>query len=73
MKMHYYPETDSLYIELRSGDGVEVKKIAEGFNADFDIKGRVVSFDIDCASIILDLTTLDVVALPHKSMGTTRS
>ena len=71
--MHYYPETDSLYIELRSGDGVEVKQIAEGFNADIDTEGRVVGFDISYASIILDLTTLDVVALPHKSMGNARS
>jgi uncharacterized protein YuzE len=30
MKLHYYPETDSLYIELRSEPGAETREIAEG-------------------------------------------
>ena len=29
MKLHYYAETDSLYIELRDGAGVEVREIAD--------------------------------------------
>ena len=36
MKLHYYPETDSLYIELRSGPSTETREIANGLNADFD-------------------------------------
>jgi uncharacterized protein YuzE len=65
MKLHYYAETDSLYIELRSGAGVEVREIAQGLNADIDAEGRVVGLDIDHASTMLDLTTLETVALPH--------
>lgn len=68
MKLHYYAETDSLYIELRAGEGVEVRQIAEGLNADIDAEGRVVGLDIDHASSQLDLTTLETVALPHKTM-----
>ncbi|MEP6867775.1 MAG: DUF2283 domain-containing protein [Novosphingobium sp.] len=64
MKLHYYAETDSLYIELRDGAGVEVREIAEGLNADLDAEGRVVGLDIDHASTKLDLTTLETVALP---------
>jgi uncharacterized protein YuzE len=67
MKLHYYAETDSLYIELRSGAGVEVREIAEGLNADIDAEGRVVGLDIDHASTMLDLTTLETVALPHTT------
>ena len=68
MKLHYYAETDSLYIELREGAGVEVREIAEGLNADLDASGRVIGFDIDHASIMLDLSTLETVALPHTTM-----
>jgi uncharacterized protein YuzE len=68
MKLHYYAETDSLYIELREGAGVEVREIAEGLNADLDADGRVIGLDIDHASTMLDLSTLETVALPHVSM-----
>lgn len=67
MKLHYYVETDSLYIELRAGAGVEVREIADGLNADIDADGRVVGLDIDHASQLLDLSTLETVALPHKT------
>lgn len=68
MKLHYYAETDSLYIELREGAGVEVREIAEGLNADIDADGKVVGLDIDQASKLLDLSTLETIALPHKTM-----
>ena len=68
MKLHYYAETDSLYIELRDGAGVEVREIADGLNADLDAEGRVVGFDIDRASKNLDLTTLETFALPLTTM-----
>lgn len=63
MKLHYYPETDSLYIELKSGPGVETREVSEGFNVDFDADGAVVGLDLDHASR-LDLHTLETVALP---------
>lgn len=64
MKLHYYPETDSLYIELKAEPGAETREIAEGLNADFNAAGEVVGFDIDRASRHLDLTTLEAVSLP---------
>ena len=68
MKLHYYPETDSLYIELSAGTGVEVREIADGLNADLDAKGRVVGLDIDHASTHLDLTKLETVSLPQMRL-----
>jgi uncharacterized protein YuzE len=64
VKLHYYPETDSLYIELRDGVGAEVREIAQGLNADLDAEGRVIGLDIDAASKLLDLSTLETVSLP---------
>ena len=68
MKLHYYSETDSLYIELSGRPGVETREIAEGLVADIDAQGAVVGFDIDGASKKLDLSTLETIALPVKSM-----
>lgn len=67
MKLHYYPETDSLYIELKDGAGVETREIADGLNADLDADGAVVGLDIDRASLKLDLSTLETGTLPLKA------
>jgi uncharacterized protein YuzE len=68
MKLHYYPETDSLYIELRDAPAAETREVAEGLNADLGADGQVVGFDIDGASAKLDLGTLEVIALPIASL-----
>jgi uncharacterized protein YuzE len=67
MKLHYYPETDSLYIELRDEPGSETREIADGLNVDLNEQGQVVGFDIDHASRNLDLTTLEAAGLPLKA------
>ncbi len=64
MKLHYYPETDSLYIELQSGPGVEAREISSGLVADLDASGRIVGLDIDHAPEHLDLSTLETIDLP---------
>ena len=66
MKLHYYPETDSLYIELKSGPGVETREVSDGLNVDLDADGGVVGLDIDRASR-LDLQTIETVALPVQT------
>lgn len=64
MRLHYYAETDSLYIDLVDRPGVESRELAAGVAADFDESGNIVGIDIDRASRIADLTHLDSVALP---------
>ncbi len=64
MKLHYYPETDSLYIELQSRPGVEAREIVSGLIVDLDAEGHVVGLDIDHASKHLDLSTVETVDLP---------
>ena len=53
MKLHYYPETDRLYIELTEKPGVETYEIPDGLNADVDDAGNVVGFDIDHLAALL--------------------
>ena len=65
MKLHYYPETDSLYIELKDGPGTETREVVAGLLVDLDAKGDVVGFDIDHASKKFDLSVIETVALPQ--------
>jgi uncharacterized protein YuzE len=67
MKLHYYPETDSLYIELSDSPGAEAREIVEGLLVDFDKDGDVVGLDIDHASRKLDLSKVETVALPSAT------
>ena len=67
MKIHYYPETDSLYIELQPRPGTQTREISDGLMVDLDEKGSVVGFDIDHASARIDISTLETIALPLRS------
>ncbi len=67
MKLHYYPETDSLYIELKADPSTETREIADGVNIDFGQDGTVVGLDIDHASQRLNLSTLETSGLPFRS------
>jgi uncharacterized protein YuzE len=67
MKLHYYPETDSLYIELNAAPGSETRVVAPGVNADFAADGMIVGFDIEGASR-LDLGTLETIDLPLTAL-----
>ena len=67
MKLHYYPETDSLYIELKPEPGARTREVASGLNVGLDANGEVVGFDIDFASKRSDLSTLETFALPVRA------
>ena len=67
MKLHYYAESDSLYVELEDEPGTETRAVSDGLNADLDATGHVVGFDIDHASSRVELPTLEVQALPLRS------
>ena len=64
MKLHYYPETDSLYIELNTRPSADSRETADGLVVDFDAGGNVVGIDVDQASQKLDLASLEAEPLP---------
>ena len=64
MKLDFFPETDSLYIELNSNPSADAREIAKGVVIDFDADGNVVGIDIDHASKKVNLHKLDCVDLP---------
>ena len=45
MKVKYYPETDSLYIDLSSKLSVDSREVSEGVVLDYDADGNLVGID----------------------------
>ena len=72
MKFHYYPETDSLYIDLSEKVSVDSREVAPGVVLDFDAEGHLVGIDIDHASQIVNLSHLEAEALPIGSLSLTK-
>ena len=66
MKLNYYPETDSLYIDLSEKTSVESKEISEGIVLDYDADGNLVGIDIDNASKKVHLKELTLSKLPSN-------
>jgi uncharacterized protein YuzE len=64
MKLNYYPDTDSLYIDLAERQSAESKEVSEGIVLDYDADGNIVGIDIDNASKKLELRTLVLNKLP---------
>jgi len=59
VKLHYYPDTDSLYIDLNANPSADSREVAERLVIDLDSAGRVVGIDIQHVSQMMDLKTLE--------------
>lgn len=66
MKLNYYKETDSLYIDLSEKTSVESKEVSEGVVLDYDAEGALVGIDIDNASKKIQLKELILSRLPSN-------
>ncbi|MBM4288241.1 MAG: DUF2283 domain-containing protein [Deltaproteobacteria bacterium] len=66
MKISYYPETDSLYIDLSAKASVDSLEVSEGVVVDYDAEGKITGIDIDNASHKLELDELIVHNLRTK-------
>jgi uncharacterized protein YuzE len=66
MKLHYYRDTDSLYIDLSSKTSTESKEVSDGVVLDYDAAGNLVGIDIDNASRKIDLKEVILSKLPAE-------
>lgn len=73
MKFHYYPDTDSLYIELSDKAGADSQEVAPGVVLDFDAAGQLIGIDVDHASKIVDLSRLEAESLPIHTLSVSSS
>jgi uncharacterized protein YuzE len=64
MRVSYYRDTDSLYIDLSEQPSAESREISEGVVLDYDASGRLVGIDIDHASRTVELQRFIVSKIP---------
>ena len=66
MKLNYYADTDSLYIDLSEQPSAESREVSEGVVLDYDAQGNLVGIDIDNASKKVQLDQLVLNKLPSQ-------
>jgi uncharacterized protein YuzE len=66
MKIQYFPETDTLYIELADRPSIESEMINESLIVDLDEAGKPVGITIEHYSQTADSTTIETL-LPAQS------
>lgn len=71
MKLNYYSDTDSLYIDLSSKPSTESREITEGVVLDYDSEGNLVGIDIDNASRKVDLREVILSKIPAEVQAVT--
>jgi uncharacterized protein YuzE len=66
MKLEYYSETDSLYIDLTDRRSAESREVCEGAILDHDDEDHLVGTDIDNASKKTDFKELVLTRMPAR-------
>jgi len=74
MRFHYYPETDSLYIDLSEKTGTDSYEVAPGVVLDLDDTGALIGIDLDharkkgiAAGLLLSACVVAVLAIWARS------
>ncbi|MEO7993964.1 MAG: DUF2283 domain-containing protein [bacterium] len=68
MKLHYYPDTDTLYIEFNDRKVAATDDLAEDVLVDRDANGALVGITFDEASKQVDLTALEMLSFPIQAL-----
>lgn len=66
MKLTYFKDTDTLYIDLSSQTSVESVEISENIVADLDNKGNISGIEIENASNIIDFSNFSINIPIHE-------
>nr|VFJ56712.1 MAG: Uncharacterized protein YuzE [Candidatus Kentron sp. FM]VFJ57766.1 MAG: Uncharacterized protein YuzE [Candidatus Kentron sp. FM]VFK11728.1 MAG: Uncharacterized protein YuzE [Candidatus Kentron sp. FM] len=66
MKLDYYKDTDSLYIDLSSRPSADSVEISDGIVLDYDAEGNITGIDIDNASEKTDLRKVVLNRMPSE-------
>lgn len=72
MKLNYFPDTDTLYIELSPRPGSDAEEVADGVVLDLDADGVVTGIEIEHASERTDLREVAMSLLPVAATATLR-
>ncbi len=69
VKLYYYADTDSLYIDLAERPSATSREVVPGVVLDLDKLGELVGIDIDQASRRLDLPSLEAASVPFQTLS----
>jgi len=73
MTLKYFPDTDTLYVNLTSKESYESYETSDGVVIDLDSEGKISGFEIENASKNLDFNsfTVDIPFLELKKRQNT--
>ena len=66
MKLTYFKDTDTLYIELNSNPSLSSSEVAQGVVLDFDGDNKITGIEIEHASKNFDLSKVESNSIPLK-------
>ena len=66
MKLNYFPDTDTLYIDLADRPSVESDEVGRDVVLDMDADGDIVGIEIEHASTRVDLANVSYATSPFQ-------
>lgn len=66
MQFEYFPETDTLYIQLQEGPGADAQEVAPDIVLDFNEDNQVIGIEIEHASQRTNLSSFQITSFPIK-------
>jgi uncharacterized protein YuzE len=67
MKVRYFPDTDTAYLEFSSNSVVETKDVSEDILMDLDVKGNLVGMTIEHANVMADFDEISYSRIEKKA------
>lgn len=68
MIFQYYPDSDMIYFKFSNKESTESEEVAPGIVIDFDEYNQVAGIEIEDASKIIDLSSLELRTLPISDL-----
>jgi len=68
MKIEYFKDTDTLYIDIKDTPSVESIEISNGVVLDFDSEGNLTGIEIDNAGKVANLSKIEAKSLPLNNL-----
>ena len=59
MRLEYFPDTDTIYIDINETTSVDSKEISNGIVLDFDASGQLNGIEIDNARNVANLSKFE--------------
>lgn len=67
MKLSYFKETDTLYIELNNNPSTSSAEVSSGIVLDFDLENKITGIEIEGAAKNFDLSKIESNIIPLRT------